>query len=289
MIGVGLIGASFAKAGSRSSIFGRTVGYSRTRATAEEAFGLGLIDEIATDLVSEFERADLIFIATPVDKIADYALMALRGSSPSTLVTDGGSVKAPIIERVEREAGSELSARFIGGHPIAGKEKSGPSAASARLYEGSCLVLTPTDRSAPEMVSKSRDLWEALGSRVALMKPEEHDEALALTSHLPHLAAYGLVDTFSPADGSGRNGRARLVAGGFKSMTRIAASDPEMWRAIFELNREQVLTALGNYKRALERYESMIERRRFDDLERAFLCARGRKLDIDRIEGDEFS
>src|SRR5262249_47346114 len=182
---------------------------------------------------------------TPVDQIAQQVLAAAPACPADTLITDAGSTKGQIIKAIDGRLPAGVA--FVGSHPLAGSEKRGPEHADADLFQDRLTIITPTPRSDPAAVERTRAFWQALGSRVHLMSPEDHDRALALTSHVPHLLACALVGIL-PAE------LAELTASGFRDTTRIAAGDPGLWKAIFEHNRPAILAALVTFTDRLEQY-----------------------------------
>ncbi|MBF0171179.1 MAG: prephenate dehydrogenase/arogenate dehydrogenase family protein [Nitrospinae bacterium] len=274
--GVGLIGGSLALAAREAGLIGTAVGYGRNRETLEQALALGIVDEIATDPAAACAGADLLFVATPVESVAGLVERLAPHLPDGCVVTDGGSVKGAIVERLAR-----LDPRlpFVGGHPVAGTEKSGPQAAFATLYKDRYTILTPVADTDPGALAKVARLWEGVGAKVVTMTPADHDRALAMISHLPHLTAYALVDTLAEGDPDDRVGR--FIAGGFKSTTRIAASDPAMWRDIFSMNRAATLDAVRMFAAHLARFADAIEEERYDDLLAMLRRARERKLALD--------
>ena len=261
--GVGLIGGSLALAGKRAGMFGHVVGVGRGRGNLEVALRLGLVDEITQDLAGAATDADFVFAAAPVESIVPLLLAAAPHVAAGCVMTDGGSVKAKIVEELEAKLPS--SVRFVGGHPIAGKETSGAASADPELFKGRYTILTPTAKTNPEALALTRALWRAVGAEVETMTPEEHDHALAFISHLPHVAAFALVDSVMKAENA--DTLRRYVAGGFKDTTRIAASDPVMWRDIFTMNRDEVLKAISEYEASLARLKCAIDTRDAEGLQ----------------------
>ncbi len=275
--GVGLIGGSLALVAKEAGLIGTTVGYGRNRETLERAKALGLVDEIATDPVEACRGVDLVFVATPVESVVPLIATLAPHLPDGCVVTDGGSVKGAIVEQV---ASLPKRFRFVGGHPVAGTEKSGPDAAFAELYRDHYTILTPTGETDADALTKVTRLWEGVGARVVTMTPADHDKALAVISHLPHLAAYALVETLDEEDADGII--APFVAGGFKSATRIAASSPEMWRDIFSMNRTATLEAVAMFRRQLDRFATAIEEERHDDLLAMLERVRRLKRNLDK-------
>jgi prephenate dehydrogenase/3-phosphoshikimate 1-carboxyvinyltransferase len=256
IIGLGLIGGSLAAAIREQGLARTLVAGSRSTRTLEQGLALGLIDEGSQDLAVAVRGADLVFVATPVSSMG-AVLKALRpGLAERAIVTDGGSVKGAVIAEARRALGDHFP-RFVPGHPIAGKEKSGVDAADAALYHQHRVILTPTPDTDPAATARVRALWTAVGAEVLEMAPDHHDRVLAETSHLPHLLAFSLVDTLA------RQGDSteifRYAAGGFRDFTRIASSDPVMWHDIFRENREAVLEALALFRDGIDRFQNAIE------------------------------
>jgi prephenate dehydrogenase len=236
IVGVGLIGGSIGLAARQRGLAGRVVGAGRGQASLDEAVRLGAIDEGCLNVAGAVRRAEVAVFCTPVDRIAGQVLEAAPGCDAGTLLTDAGSTKAAIVRAVEGKLPAGVA--FVGSHPLAGSEKRGPASARADLFEGRLTVVTRTPRTDPAALERTCAFWQALGSRVKVMAPEEHDQALALTSHLPHLVAATLAGLLPPA-------LHELTATGFRDCTRVAAGDPELWSAIFLHNRPALVEALG--------------------------------------------
>ena len=271
IIGVGLIGGSFALALREAGAAGEIVGVGRSAANLEEALRLGVINRIAPDAAEAVRDADLVMLAVPVGQMAALMQQIAPCLGAHTVVTDAGSTKGDVVALARRHLPQHLAA-FVPGHPIAGAEKSGVGAADAGLFRGRQTVLTPlpeTDAGATELVLNA---WQACGARVAEMTPENHDRIFAAVSHLPHLLAFALVeDIASRANGEELFG---FAAGGFRDFTRIAGSSPEMWRDIFLANREPLLDELDVYRAQLDRLRAMLEQGDGAALEKVFSHAR---------------
>ena len=262
--GVGLIGGSLALAGKRAGIFGSVVGLGRGKANLDDALRLGIIDEATSDLKTAAAGADLFFAAVPVESIAGLVLQAAAHLPQGAVITDGGSVKGKIVERLD--AALPPSLFFVGGHPVAGTEKTGAAAAFADLYKGRYTILTPTEKTNPAALDKVKRMWEAAGSRVEIMAPEDHDGAMSAISHLPHLVAFALMEAVMQDDPDGT--KRRFAAGGLRDTTRIAASDPAMWRDIFSMNRKKLLSSLALFQDSLDRFLVEIESGDFEEVRR---------------------
>lgn len=242
--GVGLIGGSFALALKRAGLARTVVGVGRRRQTLVEALELGIVDEIASDWAFALDGADLVLLAMPVGQMAGVMSAMAPHLGPRVLVTDAGSTKADVFEAIYSHLGEHLD-RVVPAHPIAGAEKSGPSAASADLFGGRRVVLTPLPENAPAAIARVRSAWQACGAVVSEMNPQDHDRVFAAVSHLPHLLAFGLVH-----DLQARANAEQLfsfAASGFRDFTRIAGSHPEMWRDICISNRHALLAELDAY------------------------------------------
>lgn len=253
VVGMGLIGGSLALATRQAGAVQTVVGVGRSAAGRAVAQARGLADRVADDLAAGVPGADLVVLAVPVREIIRLLPEVARLADPACLVTDVGSVKGPIL------AGGDAAfpdGRFVASHPIAGKEQAGPAAARADLFRGATWILTPGPRTRADAAQKVEALWEAAGARVLRMEAGWHDEVFATVSHLPHLVAYALMDAVLATERGGE--RLRFSAGGLRDFTRVAGSDPVMWRDIFLMNRERVLTALAGYQDALERLAAAI-------------------------------
>jgi len=249
IVGTGLIGGSLAGALRRAGIVERVVGIDA--AAAPRALALGLVDETGGwDAVSD---ADLVILAVPVRATVEVLVELAPFLDAKALVTDVGSTKTSVLTAVSSNLASP--SRFVGGHPLAGTEKSGPEAALPSLFEGRRCVLTPTDETDPAAVESCSALWRTVGAVVQIMSPADHDRVLGLVSHLPHAVAFALA----AAVGAGISGsQAGLYGGGFLDTTRIAASNPAMWRDVLLANRAAVLDALGRFEDELGQLRAAI-------------------------------
>jgi prephenate dehydrogenase len=242
ILGTGLIGASLAAAGRRAGALGRVVGVGRTRANLEAALASGCVDAISSDPADAIAGADLVVIAAPVDTSLDLLDLVADHARPGCVVTDVGSVKAPICERAVARG---LDARFVGAHPMAGGTETGAAAADADLYRGRVVVLTPGAGTEAGAVSRIHDLWVAVGARVIELDARIHDRVVALSSHLPQMAAFALCAT---AERSADQALLIELSGnGFRDTTRLARSDHEMWSSIADLNRDALLEAMDRF------------------------------------------
>jgi prephenate dehydrogenase len=247
IVGTGLIGGSFALALKQAGAVGEVLGVGRNPASLKAALELGLIDRVADWM--EAGQADCILLALPVGETAAVLKQLAPHLKPGAIVTDAGSTKVNVLVAAHEVLG-ESHVRFVPGHPIAGSEQSGPAAARADLYRGKKVVLTPEADTDAGAVATVRALWQATGAQVEILEAGLHDRVFAAVSHLPHLAAFALVDELARrADG---DTFFRFAASGFRDFTRIAGSSPEMWRDIALANREALLAELDAYLSALE-------------------------------------
>jgi prephenate dehydrogenase len=236
IVGVGLIGGSIGLAARRRGLAGRVIGSGRNAATLERARELGAIDHACLDLGEAVRRADVVVFCTPVTLIAEQVLAAAPACGNGTLLTDAGSTKGAIVRALEGKLPREV--RFVGSHPLAGSEKRGSDHADADLFQGRVTVVTPTPKTDAAAVERTVKFWRGLDSRVVVMSPDEHDRALAMTSHLPHLLASALAGILPPE-------LHELAATGFRDTTRVAAGDPSLWTGILLQNRAALIEALG--------------------------------------------
>ncbi len=271
-IGIGLINGSLAKVMRRQGLAGELVACARRQATLDKALELGLVEHATTDPAAAVEGADLVVIGTPPGAAGTVAKAMAPGLSPRAIVTDVGSIKAQLIEDVRPHL--PAPERFVPGHPVAGTENSGPEAAFETLFVNRHCILTPLPDTDPAALARIEALWRAAGSRVETMTPEHHDRVLAITSHLPHLIAYTIVGTVADLEQHLQSEVLRYAAGGFTDFTRIAASDPVMWRDVFVHNREAVLEMLGRFTEDLTALQRAIRWGEGDKLEALFTRTR---------------
>ncbi|MFP5441061.1 MAG: bifunctional prephenate dehydrogenase/3-phosphoshikimate 1-carboxyvinyltransferase [Gammaproteobacteria bacterium] len=254
-LGFGLIGGSLAAAMKRRGLVDTVVASARSQRTLDEAFALGLADIVCADPCEAVRGADLVVLAMPVGATAAVLATVREALAPDAIITDVGSVKGAVVKAARTALGT-LPPGFVPGHPIAGAEKSGVGAANADLYVDHKVILTPLDSTSADALHRVRALWEGVGANVLVMTPEHHDEVLAATSHLPHLLAYTLVDCLAHLQDNREI--FRYAAGGFRDFTRIASSDPVMWRDIFLNNRDGALKVLDRYTRDLDAMRAAI-------------------------------
>ena len=255
IVGVGLIGGSLAAALRQRMIARRVIGIGRDASRLEAARKAGLIDEGSTDLADVARRANLIVFCTPVERVAEGVRAALAGlpsdsalSTPHStlLLTDAGSVKGPICESLADVP------NFIGAHPIAGSHRQGFEAAEANLFEGKVCVLTPLPSADPDRVHRLERFWHAVGMKTVTMTPDDHDRALAMTSHLPHVVASSLAATLSPENRP-------LTGTGFRDTSRVAAGDPDLWSGILLNNISHVVAGIEDVQHRLESFRTALK------------------------------
>jgi prephenate dehydrogenase len=258
IIGVGLIGGSLALALKRAGVVSRVVGYGRNTSSLQQALELGVVDEFSTDLAVAVREADVVVLAVPVGHMESIIAELAGHISANTVITDVGSSKQSIIHAAEQHLGNNIT-HFVPGHPIAGTEKSGVTAAFAELYQAHKVILTPGNNTSADAIALVESMWQQAGASVVRMEPHHHDEVLAATSHLPHLLAFALVDSLARLHE--KSDIFEFAAGGFRDFTRIASSNPEMWHDICMANRDAVLKMLHLFQNDLSRLTLAIEQR----------------------------
>ena len=260
LIGLGLIGSSLSHAMRRGRLAGRIEGYARSAETRRVALDLKLVDAMHDDPAAAAKDADLIILCTPVGAVGETARRIAPALKAGAIVSDVGSVKQSIIDDVLPHLPQGV--HFVPAHPIAGTEQSGPRSGFAELFDNRWCILTPLgDGVSPgygEAVAKLAEFWRGCGSNVEEMDPRHHDLVLAITSHVPHLIAYNIVGTAADLETVTRSEVIKYSAGGFRDFTRIAASDPTMWRDVFLNNKEAVLEMLGRFTEDLSALQRMI-------------------------------
>jgi prephenate dehydrogenase len=252
IIGCGLMGGSFALALKRGGLVKRVIGYSKSPSTTERARKMGVIDVAAESALLAVSGSDIVLLAVPV-AATEATLRAIRHLvEPGVLVMDVGSTKRDVVDAARRVL-HERVVSFVPAHPIAGKEAAGIQHADAALYSGRQVILTPLPQTLPDLLQKATDVWSAIGAQVLRMSPENHDAAFAAVSHLPHLLAFAYFSAVvnQPA---GRDFLS-LAGPGFRDFTRIAASNPEIWRDILIANREEVLKQSQRFRHTLDALE----------------------------------
>ena len=264
IIGIGLIGGSLSLALKQAGSVKHVVGFSRKASTRSEAMSLGVIDSAVSSIADAIQDADIVVLAVPVGAIANTLISIAPYVKDNMIITDVGSVKSQVVDAAKLALGDKFR-QFVPGHPIAGTEKSGPAAAFAELYQEHRVVLTPTEQTDEVAIKKIRNMWKAAGAEVSIMTAEHHDDVLAATSHLPHLLAFNLVDMLAEEGGDVAE-VLRYAAGGFRDFSRIASSDPEMWRDISLTNSTAILSLLKKYQHQMSLLQQAIEQQDADYL-----------------------
>lgn len=249
IVGLGLIGSSIARGARTYGLAERIVAIDRDPAVLDRVRALQIADLVTADLAEGVEHADLVILCVPVCSIGAVAAELARHLKPGAVLSDVGSVKGSVVAAVMPHLKSENA--FVPAHPVAGTEYSGPDSGFATLFSNRWCILTPPDGTDPKAVAAVTTLWEGLGAIVETMSPEHHDLVLAITSHVPHLIAYNIVGTAADLETVTQSEVIKFSAGGFRDFTRIAASDPTMWRDVFLTNRDAVLEMLGRFNEDL--------------------------------------
>ncbi len=272
LIGCGLMGGSFALALKRAGLVKRVVGYSKSPSTTDRARQMGVIDVEAPSALLAVAGADIVLLAVPVSA-TEASLKAIKQLvTPQMLIMDVGSTKADVVQAARRALRDQVGP-FVPCHPIAGREVSGVEHADAELYTGRQVILTPTERTLTAQLKKAEAVWTAIGCRVSSMSPESHDEAFAAVSHLPHLLAFALINSIM---GQVQSDTFFSLAGpGFRDFSRIAASDPKMWRDVLLANREEVLSQSAQFQKALQQLETAMRSGNTQALEDMLTLASG--------------
>lgn len=278
IIGVGLIGSSIARGARLRKVASRIVLADRSEETLARAQALALGDDSTIDLARAVGNADCVILCAPVGATESIGRVIASSLRPGAIVSDVGSVKGAVIAALAPVL--PRHAHFIPAHPVAGTERSGPDAGFASLFVNRWCILTPPEGAVSEAVGKVRAFWEALGSNVEIMSAGHHDLVLAITSHVPHLIAYNIVGTAADLEEVTQSEVIKFSAGGFRDFTRIAASDPTMWRDVFLHNKDAVLEMLGRFNEDLTALQRMIRREDGDGLFALFTRTRAIRLGI---------
>ena len=269
IIGVGLIGGSFAAGLKQSNQVNTIVGYGRNKANLIKAQELMVIDEYSLDISEALKDVDLVLIATPVNSFKAILEMIKPYITEQVIVTDVGSTKASVIN-IAKQVFGHMPKNFIPAHPIAGREQSGVEAAQADLFNNKRVIITPEDNSNALSVSAVSALWQSVGAKVEVMDADKHDDLLAMTSHLPHMLAFSLMDYLM----SSNPDACHYAAGGFKDFSRIASSDAVMWRDICINNPDQIIKHIEGYQESLSRIAHLIKNNQPEELEKLFSDAK---------------
>ncbi len=277
IIGVGLIGGSFALALRKAGAVHHIIGVGRSRENMAHAMAHGVIDEIAPDMASALHRADFVLLAMPVGQTASIMSQIAPHLQPGTIVSDAGSTKQNVVTAARRHLGENLK-NFVPGHPIAGAEQSGVLAAQDDLYTGRHVILTPIEATRTDAVETTAALWRTCGAKVSQMPVDEHDQILAATSHLPHILAFTLMNHLCNSTDTPAN-LLRFTGSGFRDFTRIASSSPEMWRDICLANRSALIEQITTYQHELNILKDLLKNADGEALQEAFSQARSMRED----------
>ena len=269
IIGVGLIGGSLARALKSNNLANIVFGYGRDQNRLEAATKEGIIDQHSTDLKIAVDGADIVVIATPVGSFEPLLYDLKPLITQHMIITDVGSTKSSIANSAKNIL-DEILSKFIPAHPIAGKEKSGFEASDASLFLNKKVIITPLDTNLPESINTIKKMWEDVGANVDFMSSESHDELLGMTSHLPHMLAFSLVNYLVSQNPSA----SIYAAGGFKDFSRIASGDAVMWSDICLNNKAQIIKHIKNYQKTLDSLVSSIDNENNDELEAFFVNAK---------------
>jgi prephenate dehydrogenase len=278
VIGVGLIGGSLALAAKKRGLCRTVVGVGHRESSLRKALECGAIDTYTLSTEEGVSDADLVVLATPLSVFCAHLEAARSSLKEGAVVTDVGSVKKTVVNRAE----AILQTPFVGAHPIAGTEKSGVAAASADLFDGARCIVTPTTKTAPQALEKVEKFWEAMGSRVVRMNPDDHDRIMAAVSHLPHIAAFALVNSVSRIR-LGAIDAISFTGGGFKDFTRIASSHPVMWRDICLENKTFLLEAMERFEKEIKELKCHLVEESGEGLYKDFQLAKATR---DRLIGE---
>ena len=278
IIGVGLLGASLAKACKERDLVEEVVGYGRNRENLEKARALKIIDHCPADLAEAVKDADLIVLCTPVTTIIPLIQNMIARIRPGALITDVGSVKEPIVKEAEKLVPKGVF--FVGSHPIAGGENSGLEASTANLYQGAKCIVTPTDKTNNIALEKISALWQAVGMQIINLSAEEHDFVFGAVSHLPHIVVYALMNTLGSLRTQDNREVTAFSGAGLKDITRIASSDPVMWRDICLSNRNHSLDLIDRFQNKLDEIRSTIEKGDGQALKEEFIAANKYRLNV---------
>ncbi len=269
IIGVGLIGGSFAVGLKKANKVDMVVGFGRNENNLIKAQELGVIDKFSLDIAQALNGVDLVLIATPVNSFKAILEMIKPHINEQMIISDVGSTKASIV-KIAKEVFGEIPQNFIPAHPIAGKEQSGVEAADANLFQNKRLIITPEKNTNIDSIVIISDLWESVGAKVEIMDIEKHDDLLAMTSHLPHMLAFSLMDYLMNSNPDA----CHYAAGGFKDFSRIASSDAVMWRDICINNPEQIVKHIEGYQQGLDKISNLIKTNQPEALEQLFRDAK---------------
>ena len=272
IIGVGLIGGSFAKALKKAQLVKTIIGYDQDKDSLVLAKKKGVIDAYSVNIIKAIQGAEIIVIATPVNSIKTIFMLIKNNIFDSTTIFDTGSVKVSVIKDMRSVFAKELT-NFIPTHPIAGKEKSGVDESYAELFKNKQVIITPTKASSTRAINLIVKLWQTIGAKVKFMSAQEHDDLLAMTSHLPHMLAFALMDYLI----NSKKSIFDYTAGGFKDFSRIASSDAVMWRDICINNSAEIIKHINGYQQILNKVTKLIINNDFNELEKLFINSKKKR------------
>ena len=278
IIGCGLIGSSIARAIKKNNLAEKIVSSNRSTSVNNKVIELKIVDESSVDTKKMVEGSDLIIIATPLSSYEEVILKIKDSLKIGAIITDVGSVKENVISLIEKNIPENVS--WISSHPIAGTEDSGPESGFAELFKNRWCILTPSKKIKKEDVKLLQSFWEKIGSKVDIIEAKQHDYILSITSHLPHLIAYNIVSTSLDTQGETKSSIVKYSAGGFRDFTRIAASNPIMWRDIFIQNKENTLKMIDKFVENLEKLKEAISNEDGKKLENIFTKTKKIRKDI---------
>lgn len=271
-IGFGLINSSLAHVFKSKSLAKETCAYSRRKETRNKIKNLNIVDNVYDDIKSSVKKSDLIILGVPVGAMKKIVTIIAPLLERETIITDVGSVKKELVDSISLILPKHI--HFIPGHPIAGTENSGPESGFSELFNGRWCILTPNQNTSTSALAKVKNMWKAAGMQIAIMDAEYHDRVLAITSHIPHLVAFSIVGTVTELEDQLKTEVIKYSAGGFRDFTRIAASDPVMWRDVFLNNSEAVLEMLGRFIEDLTALQKSIRWQDGESLEKLFTKTR---------------
>ena len=271
-IGFGLINSSLAHVFKSKSLAKETCAYSRRKETRNKIRNLNIVDNVYDDIKRSVKNSDLIILGVPVGAMKKIVTIIAPLLERGTIITDVGSVKKELVDSISLILPKHI--HFIPGHPIAGTENSGPESGFSELFNGRWCILTPNQNTSTSALAKVKNMWKAAGMQIAIMDAEYHDRVLAITSHIPHLVAFSIVGTVTELEDQLKTEVIKYSAGGFRDFTRIAASDPVMWRDVFLNNSEAVLEMLGRFIEDLTALQKSIRWQDGESLEKLFTKTR---------------
>ena len=275
ILGIGLIGASLALSCRQRKLAGTLVGFGRNAANLKKAQERGIIDSGSTDLKTAVTGSDLIVLCTPVGVLAERVREMIPFLQDGCIITDAGSVKGPLVEEIDALVPKTIY--YVGAHPIAGGEQSGLEVAREDLLTGAKCIITPTADTQAEALERVTEFWAEVGMQTLTMDAHEHDTVFGALSHLPHVVAYALMNTVANVKTTSHGDILSMSGGGLKDITRIASSDPVMWRDICLKNKLPVVTLINQFQSALENIKTLIEQDQAEALQETFASANGHR------------